>query len=221
VAKTKPKHKVYLVENHPVTRDGFAELINYQQDLVCCGSAGTAAKALADIDVVEPDLVILDMFLPDGHGIELIKDLIVRRPNQRILVLAMHDERLFAERALRAGAKGYVMKQEPTEVVMSAIRKVLLGEAYLSPELQHQILGQFAGEKTNGSRSTIEELTDREIEVFELIGRGLRTHEISSRLRLSPSTVETYRGRLKEKLELSGAAKLTHRAVEWVSCQKG
>ena len=217
----KLKHKVYLVENHPVTRDGFAGLINSQQDLLCCGLAGTAAKALTEIEVIEPDLVILDLFLPDGHGIEFIKDLIVRRPNQRILVLARHDEQLYAARALRAGAKGYVMKQESTNVVMSAIRKVLRGETYLSPELQYKILGQFAGEQTNGSRSTIEELTDREIEVFELIGHGLSTHEISSRLRLSSSTVETYRGRLKDKLELSGATKLTHRAVEWVNGQKG
>jgi DNA-binding NarL/FixJ family response regulator len=220
MANAKLKHKIFLVEDHPITRDGFAELINYQQDLVACGHAGTAAKAVAGIEALEPGLVIVDVSLPDAHGIELIKDLVARRPAQRILVLSMHDETLYAERALRAGAKGYVMKQEPTEIVLSAIRKVLAGGTYLSPKMQERALQRFASDKPEATRSSVETLTDRELEVFELIGRGLGTREIGSQLKLSVSTVETYRAHLKEKLQLASGTELTHRAIEWINRQK-
>jgi DNA-binding NarL/FixJ family response regulator len=220
MAKEKLKHKIFLIEDHPITRDGFAQLINYQNDLVVCGHAGSAAKAMAATEAAQPELVIVDVSLPDAHGIELIKDLIARQPDMRILVLSMHDEALYAERALRAGAKGYVMKQEPTEVVMGAIRKVLLGGTYLSPRMQERALQVFAGEAATAGRSGVERLTDRELEVFELIGRGQSTRDISSQLHLSVSTVETYRAHLKEKLQLSSGTELTHRAIEWVNRQE-
>jgi DNA-binding NarL/FixJ family response regulator len=219
MAKEKLKHKIFLIEDHPITRDGFSQLINYQEDLLVCGNAGTAAQALAGIEASQPGLVIADVSLPDAHGIELIKDLIARRPDLRILVLSMHDEALYGERALRAGARGYVMKQEPTETVMAAIRKVLLGGTYLSPRMQERVLQRFAGPKGEAGRSGIETLTDRELEVFELIGRGHSTREISSQLRLGVSTVETYRAHLKEKLQLASGTELTHRAIEWVNRQ--
>jgi DNA-binding NarL/FixJ family response regulator len=221
MVKAKLKHKIFLIEDHPITRDGFAELINYQQDLLACGHAGTAAKAITGIEASDPGLVVVDVSLPDAHGIELIKDLLARRPNLPILVLSMHDETLYAERALRAGAKGYVMKQEPTEVVLAAIRKVLAGGTYLSPRMQERALQRFAGDNAEASRSGVETLTDRELEVFELIGRGLSTREVGSQLKLSVSTVETYRAHLKEKLQLASGTELTHRAIEWVSRQKG
>jgi len=217
----KLKHKIFLVEDHPVTRDGFAQLIDFQEDLRVCGHAGTAAKALSEIDAVRPGLVVVDVSLPDAHGIELIKDLVAQLPHLRILVLSMHDETLYAERALRAGAKGYVMKQEPTEIVMAAIRKVLLGGTYLSPRMEERALQRFAGGTASASSSAYEALTDREIEVFELIGRGLSTREISAQLRLSVSTVETYRAHLKEKLQLASGTELAHRAIEWVNRQSG
>jgi len=216
MGKARFKHKIYLIEDHPITRDGFAELINYQDDLVTCGHAGSAAKAMAGIEASEPGLVIMDISLPDAHGIELIKDLVSRRPGLRILVLSMHEETLYAERALRAGAKGYVMKQEPTEIVLSAIRKVVQGGTYLSPRMQERALQRFAGEKSEAGRSSAETLTDRELEVFELIGRGMSTRDIGSQLKLSVSTIETYRAHLKEKLLLASGTELTHRAIEWV-----
>ena len=184
-----------------------------------CGTAGTAAQSLAGIQATQPGLVIVDVSLPDAHGIELIKDLIAHRPDLRILVLSMHDETLYGERALRAGARGYVMKQEPTEIVMAAIRKVLQGGTYLSPRMQERALQRFAGAKVEAGRSGIETLTDRELEVFELIGRGQSTREISSQLRLGVSTVETYRAHLKDKLQLASGTELTHRAIEWVNRQ--
>lgn len=215
MAKPKLKHKIYIVEDHPVTRDGFAELINYQSDLVACGHAGTAEKAIAGIDSSEPVLVITDISLPDMHGLELIKQLVQRRPGLRILVFSMHDETVYAERALRAGAKGYVMKQEPTDVVLMAIRKVLQGDFYLSPRMQQR---RFAGD---ANHSEFSKLSDRELEVFEFIGRGLTTREIGSRLGLSVTTIETYRSRLKERLNLTNGTELTHRAIEWFNRQRG
>jgi DNA-binding NarL/FixJ family response regulator len=218
--KAKVKHKVFLIEDHPVTRDGLAQLINYQHDLEVCGHAGSASQALEGIRSTQPGLIIVDVSLPDAHGIELIKDLVALQSDLRILALSMHDETLYAERALRAGASGYVMKQEPTEVVMGAIRKVLLGQTFLSPRMQERALRRFAGHSAATPRSGMESLTDRELEVFELIGRGLSTREVSAQLRLSVSTVETYRAHLKEKLHLSNATELAHRAIEWVnSCE--
>ena len=211
------RHKVFLVEDHPVTREGLAQLINYQDDLLVCGTAGTAAKALGDIETTRPDLVVVDVSLPDGHGIELVKDIKARYAELRVLVLSMHDETLYAERAIRAGASGYIMKQEPTDAVLTAARQILNGKPYLSPRLQERVLQRFAAGIAAPIVSELERLTDRELEVFELIGRGRGTREIARQLRLSVSTVETHRAHLKEKLELDSATELVRRAVEWVS----
>jgi DNA-binding NarL/FixJ family response regulator len=214
------KREVFLVEDHPVTREGLAQLINYQDDLHVCGSAGTVAKALGGIDAARPDLVVVDVSLPDGHGIELVKDIKARFPDQRVLVLSMHDETLYAERAIRAGASGYIMKQEPTDAVLAAARQILSGKTYLSPKLQERVLQRFAAGLSAPVASEVERLTDRELEIFELIGRGRGTREIAEQLRLSVSTVETHRAHLKEKLELESATELVRRAVEWVSSRE-
>jgi DNA-binding NarL/FixJ family response regulator len=217
----KLKSRIFIVEDHPITRNGLAQLINYQNDLRVCGHASTVAKAIGGVDEAEPDLVIVDVSLPDGHGIELVKDLKVRHPQARILVLSMHDEGLYAERAFRAGASGYIMKQEPTDTVLAAVRRILCGETYLSPRMQERVLNRFAAGKPAVVNSNIERLTDRELEVFELIGRGLGTRQIARQLRLGMSTVETHRAHLKEKLELESGTELTCRAVEWVNNHQG
>ena len=185
-----------------------------------CGSAGTVAKALSGIETARPDLVIVDVSLPDGHGIELVKDLKALYPELRILMLSMHDESLYAERALRAGAGGYIMKQESTHSVLMAARQILRGKTYLSPKLQERVLQRFASGISTPPTSEIERLTDRELEIFELIGRGRGTREIAQHLRLSISTVETHRAHLKEKLELESATELIRRAVEWMSSRE-
>jgi len=221
-SRTSPRHKqkVFLVEDHPVTREGLAQLINYQDDLHVCGAAGTAAKAVAGIETAGPDLVVLDVSLPDGHGIELLKDLKARFPGLRVLVLSMHDEALYAERAIRAGASGYIMKQEPTDILLAAARQILSGKPYLSPKLQERVVQRFAAGFSAPASSEVERLTDRELEVFELIGRGRGTRDIARQLRLSVSTVETHRAHLKEKLELASATELVRRAVEWVTSRE-
>jgi len=210
------KRKVFLVEDHPITREGFAQLLNYQDDLQVCGQAGTVTAALDGINETKPDLVIVDVTLPDGHGIELVKILRTQLPKLRMLVLSMHDETLYAERALQAGARGYVMKQEATDVVMTAIRQVLQDETYLSPRMQRTVVQRFAGKPLTNSGSELEHLTDRELQVFELLGRGQSTSQIARRLRISISTVETHRAHLKEKLQTQTGPELIYRAVEWV-----
>jgi DNA-binding NarL/FixJ family response regulator len=195
-------------------------LINFQDDLHVCGSAGTAAKAISDIEATRPDLVVVDVTLPDGHGIELVKDIKARYPNLQVLVLSMHDEAVYAERAIRAGAAGYIMKQEPTDAVLTAARQILSGKSYMSPKLQERVLQRFAAGLSAPVTSEIERLTDRELEIFELIGRGRGTREIANQLRLSVSTVETHRAHLKEKLELDSATELIRRAVEWLNSRE-
>jgi DNA-binding NarL/FixJ family response regulator len=214
--KISAKRRVFLVEDHPITREGFAQLLNYQDDLVVCGQAGTVAAALRDIPDAQPDLIIMDVSLPDGHGIELVKDLQTRYPHLRILMLSMHDESLYAERALQAGARGYVMKQEATATVMTAIRQVLQDETYLSTKMQRIIVQRFAGKLPPDQVSEMEHLTDRELEVLELIGRGQSTSQIARQLRISISTVETHRAHLKEKLHTQTGPELVRRAIEWV-----
>lgn len=213
----KSKSNVFIVEDHPVTRDGLIQLINYQDDLRVCGFAGTVANAMGGMENAEPDLVLVDITLPDGHGIELVKNLKARHPRAGILVLSMHDEGLYAERAFRAGASGYIMKQEPTDLVLAAVRRILSGETYLSPRMQERVLNRFASGKPAVANSDIERLTDRELEVFELLGRGYGTRQIARQLRLGVSTVETHRAHLKEKLEVENGTELTCRAVEWVN----
>jgi DNA-binding NarL/FixJ family response regulator len=204
------------VEDHPVTREGFAQLINFQTDLEVCGQAGTGAQALTEIAGLNPDLVIVDISLAGTSGIELIKDLVSRHPILKVLVLSMHDESLYAERALRAGARGYVMKQVATEHVMVAIRHVLRGGVYLSERMRNQLLFNVVGRLSTAGASDLDRLSDRELEVFELIGEGRTTAQIGASLHLSVSTVETYRAHIKEKLGLRNATELVQHAVDWI-----
>jgi len=217
--KSARKHRVFLVEDHPVTREGFAQLINYQPDLAVCGQAGTAAKAITGIDVLKPGLVIVDISLAESSGLELIKQLKTRYPLLRMLVLSMHDEALYAERALRAGARGYVMKQAPTTEVMNAIRTVLRGDLYLSEAMRTRLVHKHLTDRVPARASDIETLSDRELEVFERLGHGLTTRRIAGKLHLSISTVETHRAHIKQKLKLANAVELVRRAVEWVNRQ--
>ena len=218
--KTPPHRRIFLVDDHPVTREGLARIINHEAGLVVCGVAGTAARAVAAIEQQKPDLVIIDVSLAAGaSGLELIKDLATRHARLAMLVLSTHDETLYAERALRAGARGYVMKQEPIERVMQAIRKVLTGEVYLSPAMNERMLRKMTSPHPSPLASEIEQLSDRELEVFRLLGQGRGTRQIASDLHLSISTVETYRTHIKEKLRLNRAPELVRHAVEWVHSQ--
>ena len=210
------KDRIYLVEDHPVTREGFAQLINFQRDLEVCGQAGIVAQALTEIAVLNPDLVIVDISLAGTSGIELIKDLVSRDPILKVLVLSMHDESLYAERALRAGARGYVMKQAATEHVMAAIRHVLSGGVYLSERMRNHLLFNVVGGRSAAGASDLDRLSDRELEVFQLIGEGRTTAQIGASLHLSVSTVETYRAHIKEKLRLQNATELVQHAVDWI-----
>jgi DNA-binding NarL/FixJ family response regulator len=213
------KRRLFLVEDHPITREGFAQLINYQPDLEVCGQAGSAAKAIAAIDVFHPDLAIIDISLLESNGLELIKQLKTRHSVLPVLVLSTHDEALYAERALRAGARGYVMKQAPTSEVMKAIRLVLSGELYLSDAMSSRLVREHLNGTKRQRVTEVDDLSDRELEIFELIGHGRTTRQIAAKLRLSVSTVETHRAHIKEKLTLPSGLELVRRAVEWVNRQ--
>jgi DNA-binding NarL/FixJ family response regulator len=213
------KHRLYLVDDHPVTRQGFAQLINFEPDLHVCGEAGSAASALAEIPAAEPHLVVVDISLDGTSGIELIKDIAARHAALPVLVLSTHDETLYAERALRAGAKGYVMKHQPTDEVLAAIRRVLRGGVYLSEQMQSRLVGMVAWGRPAASRSDVEPLSDRELEVFALLGQGQSTAQIGASLHLSGSTVATHRAHIMEKLNLDSSRELVRRAVSWVQTQ--
>jgi DNA-binding NarL/FixJ family response regulator len=210
------KRRLLLVEDHPVTREGLAQLLNVQSDLQVCGQAGTAPEAMTAVEILHPDLVLVDISLGGTSGIELIKDLAGRDARLPILVLSTHDELLYAERCLRAGARGYVMKHERTERVMAAIRTVLRGGVYLSEQLRDRLLNKVVRGPAGPQVSEVEQLSDRELEVFQLIGEGRTTAKIAASLRVSVSTVETHRAHIKEKLKLESGTELIRRAVEWV-----
>jgi DNA-binding NarL/FixJ family response regulator len=211
------RRQVFLVEDHPITREGFAQLINFQDDLQVCGEAGNVAAALTGIQKARPDLVIVDISLAESNGLELIKSLKAQCSSLVILVLSTYDELLYAERAIRAGARGYVMKQAPTVEVMKAIRTTLEGELYLSEKMRSRLVHRHLRTKKEVNRSEIDVLSDRELEVFQMIGNGCTTREIAAKLHVSLSTVETHRAHIKEKLNLANAVELVRRAVEWVN----
>ena len=216
----KRKHQVFLVDDHPIMREGCAQLINHEPDLHVCGCAATAPKALDAIESLKPDLAIVDVSLNGMNGIELIKNIRSRRADQLILTLSMHDESVHGERALRAGARGYVMKNEPTEEIMNAIREVLRGEVYLSKRMRSIVVQKFLNGGSAAGRSGVEGLSDRELEVFQLIGGGNKTRQIATQLHLSVKTVETYRAHIKEKLKLKDGTELVRHAVRWTSEQQ-
>jgi DNA-binding NarL/FixJ family response regulator len=213
-------HRIYLVEDHPVMRKGYAAVMGQEMDLEICGVTGSVREARQHIPEVQPDLVIVDLALEDGNGLELIKDLHARLPDLPMLVVTMRDESVYAERVLQAGARGYLMKDEADARVVEAARKVLRGGLYLSPALSSQLLMQFAGNRPAGDPSPLAQLSDRELEVFEYLGQGLSTREIAEQLTLSPKTVDSYRTRAKEKLSIDSNAQLRRRATLWVEHEK-
>jgi DNA-binding NarL/FixJ family response regulator len=208
------KRKVFLVDDHPLVREWLGNLINRQADLEVCGEAGSAPQAREKIEAAKPDIAVVDITLESGSGLELIKDLRVLQPHMAVVVLSMHDESLYAERAMRAGAKGYLVKKETTKNILLVIREVLEGRLYVSGAFAESILGRFcAGQKAGAS--AIESLSDRELEVFRMIGRGMKTREIAESLHLSMKTVQVYCARIKEKLNLADATQLLREAMRW------
>lgn len=212
----KPKTRVFLVDDHPILRQGLVQLINMEADLAVCGEAEDSPHAFSSVCELIPDVVVVDISLRGGNGIELVKNIKARFPEMPILVLSMHDESLYAERALRAGSRGYVMKEEATEKVLVAIRKVVAGEIYLSERMQAKMLQQLAQGRAKVVTSPIEYLTDRELEVFRLIGEGRSTRQIAGELHLSVRTVEAYREYIKSKLNLKNSTELVQHAFHWV-----
>ena len=207
--------RIAIVDDHPIVRQGLSQLIAQHPGLEVCGEAADAVEALQMVSEKRPDLIIVDISLSSGNGIELIKQIKARDDRVKMLVSSMHDESLFAERALRAGAMGYINKGEATEKVFEAIHQVLGGKIYLSPRMTDRMLCRAIGTDDALAGSPIDSLSDRELEVFELIGQGLTTRQIASKLELSPKTVETYRENIKSKLNLSNATELTRHAVQW------
>jgi DNA-binding NarL/FixJ family response regulator len=208
------KRSVLIIDDHPIVRQGLAQLINQEPDLRVVGQAATARDAVSTIARNPPDIAIVDISLEDRSGIDLIKELKTGYPALLMLALSMHDESLYAERALRAGAKGYIMKQEATEKVMTAIRKVLEGQVYVSDKMAARLLDHFVSARANEDDSPLGRLSDRELEIFTLIGRGLGTREIASKLVLSVKTVEAHREHIKDKLKLKSGTELVRMAVQ-------
>lgn len=210
------KIRVLLVDDHPILRRGLAQMINLEADLMVCGEAEDASKAFEAVSTLNPDVAVVDISLKRGNGIELIKNVKARYPDLPILVLSMHDEALYAERALRAGSLGYIMKEEATEQVLTAIRRVMAGEIFLSERMKSRMLQQLTTGRGKIVVSPIEQLTDRELQVFRLIGEGRSTRQIAGELHLSVRTVEAYREYIKEKLGLKNSTELVQHAFHWV-----
>ena len=208
--------RVFIVDDHDVTRKGYLYLINQEVALDVCGEASDYSSAIEGIEREQPDVVVADISLPGTSGLELIKHVAARRPETAILVVSMHDESLYAERALRAGARGYVMKNQAHDVIVQAIRQVARGGLYLSEQINTRMLLQYTQHRFEDERSPVERLTDRELEAFEFIGRGKPTSEVAEAMHISPKTVGTYRRRIIRKLNLSSGAELVQHAVKYV-----
>jgi DNA-binding NarL/FixJ family response regulator len=209
------KHRVFIVDDHPLVREGLTNLINRQEDLVVCGEADDSAGAIAGIAKTQPDVAIIDISLKNESGLELIKTLEGQFPAVELIVLSMHDEALYAERALRAGARGYVMKRETTKSVLTAIRRVVEGSVYISERVVNGIARRFASADKELRRSPLHYLSDRELEIFRLLGQGRTTSQIAEDLHLSLKTVQAYCSRAKEKFGVHSFGELTRLAVRW------
>lgn len=214
-SQREPLIRIVIVDDHPVVRKGLAEIINNEPDLTVCGESDTVDGGLERIRAEGPNVAIVDLSLGDSSGLQLIKALSASLPDVRVLVVSMHDETLHAERALAAGARGYIMKHEAMYKVLGAIRQVAGGRTYVSPQMSERIVARVAGRRVADDRAPLERLTDREREVFTLIGRGIGTRDIAGELKLSVKTVETYQARIKEKLGLANAHELARSAVSW------
>lgn len=210
------KHNVFIVDDHPIIREGLAQMINREPDLFVCGDAADMQGALQKICALKPDILIVDISLSGPDGLDLVKHLRTQDPSLPILILSMHDESIYAERALRAGANGYIMKQEATEKVLVALRRILAREIYVSSRIASKMLQHFVGASAHHSRhSRVDELSDRELEVLRLMGEGHGTRQISEALHLSVKTVESYQAHLKDKLSLRNSRELVQYAVKW------
>lgn len=213
------KNEILLVDDHPLVREWLANLINEQPDLHVCGEASDAPRAFELIAQTAPAVVIVDISLEGGSGIELIKSVKINHPQVAMIVLSMHDEALYAERALRAGARGYIMKREATKKILHAIRSVLGGKIYVSDKIAEIMAEKFV-EGSISSEDSVEQLSDRELEIFQLLGRGLNTRQIADHLHVGFKTVQTYCARIKEKLKLDNATQLLHEAIRWLETQQ-
>ena len=214
-SKNRKRTRILLVDDHPLVRERLAEVINREPDLIVCAEAEDRHQAVETIKARQPNLVIVDITLKNSDGVELIKDIHSRWPALLVLVVSMHDESLYAERVLRAGARGYITKQEATRSILHAIRRVLDGQVFLSEAMASQILGRLSEPGTSNVAEPIEALADRELQVFELTGRGLNTRQIAQRLHIGVKTVETYRHRIREKLKLGHPTDLLRSAIAW------
>lgn len=210
------KRKIFIVDDHAILREGLGALLNQSSDLQVCGEAANAEEALERIDAAAPDLTVVDISLPGSGGLELIKTLKTRHPGLLILVLSMHDEMIYAERSIRAGARGYIMKAQAMSEVQTAIRQVLGGELYLSRKLSSELVQAALKSEAPRSDSPVERLSDRELEVFRMIGRWQGASDIARQLNLSIKTIETYQAKLKEKLGLKDSNQLLQYALRWV-----
>jgi DNA-binding NarL/FixJ family response regulator len=210
------KHKVFIVDDHPIVREGLAQMIRREPDLAVCGEAEDAQAALQMIYALKPDILIVDISLHGPDGLDLLKSVRAKDPTLPVLILSMHDESIYAERSLRAGANGYIMKQEATENVLVALRRILNREVYVSPQIANKMLQRFVSAgAAHGKHSSLNELSDRELEVLRLMGEGHSTRQIADELHLSVKTVESYQAHLKEKLALKNSRELVQYAVQW------
>jgi len=212
----KKQIRIFIVEDHPIFRMGITELINRETDMTVCGDADNLARARALIHTLKPDLVVVDLSLKQSNGIDLVKELCDQYEAIFCLVLTMHDEALHAERCIKAGAKGYIMKEEASKSVVKAIREIMAGDLYVSKSVMSHILNQLHKKSAVIEASPMKQLTDREMEIFQYIGKGYATGEIANRLNISVKTIGTYRERIKDKLNIRQNGKLVRRAVIWV-----
>lgn len=210
-----------LVDDHPMTREGLSAIINSQPDLMVCCQAANAAEAMSRLATSKPDLLVTDIIMPGRSGLEFLKDVHAILPELPILVFSMHDEMIHAERALRSGARGYLSKDAGAAKTLEVIRLLLQGHSYVSPQISARLLDAMTGRRPRGSHSPIEKLSDREFEVFRLLGSGKSTKELARTLNLSPKTVDVHRGNIKAKLQIKDSVSLLHYAVRWVEAQSG
>jgi DNA-binding NarL/FixJ family response regulator len=209
------KTRILIVDDHPIVREGLSLMMNREADLTVCGEAEEASAALRAITTLQPDFLIVDISLNGPDGLELLKAIRARHSSMPVLILSMHDEAIYAERALRAGANGYIMKQEATEKVLVAVRQILEQKVYVSDRIANRMLQQYINGSATKRNSPVAELSDRELEVFRLIGEGHSTRKIAEELHLSVKTVESYQAHIKDKLSLKSGRELVQRAIQW------
>jgi len=213
--------QIFLVDDHPLIRSGLAQIISEEEDMNICGQASNAAEAFKKIPETGPDLVIVDLSLEGSNGIELIKNLKALYPHLEFMMFSMHDERVYAQRALRAGARAFVMKHEDKSTIKLAVRRSMSGNIYVSDRVSEQLLHQIVSGNTSEKSSPVDRLTDRELEVIQLIGKGYSTREVASSLNVSVKTIESHRAHIKEKLDLASGNELVKFAIQWVEHENG